>query len=108
MRIVKEVTFGLNSSLHFYCDNCEKTCVINSEPHNVGKDINKEIVWGCLSTAMCAAGEEEKRLAIENNQFIEISGNRVPYISVIVDGAWSKRSYGHGYNASSGVVSKYR
>ncbi|KAK4879407.1 hypothetical protein RN001_007553 [Aquatica leii] len=52
MKIVKEVTFGLNSSLHFYCDNCEKTCVINSEPHNVGKDINKEIVWGCLSTGI--------------------------------------------------------
>lgn len=28
-----------------------------------------------------------------------------PYITVIADGGWSKRSYGHGYNAASGVVS---
>lgn len=45
-------------------------------------------------------GAEELRLAKENNQYV----NGKPYIIVVVDGGWSKRSYGHGYNASSGIV----
>ena len=48
---------------------------------------------------MKAAGEEERRLAIDNNQFHE----GVPAITVILDGGWSKRSHKHSYNAKSGV-----
>lgn len=44
---------------------------------------------------------EEKRVAIANGHIEE----GYPYISVIVDGGWSKRTYGHGFSANSGVVS---
>lgn len=52
---------------------------------------------------MKAAGEEEKRIAINKGHVNPSDG--IPYITVIGDGGWCKRSYGHGYNASSGVVS---
>ena len=48
---------------------------------------------------MKAAGEEERKLAIERNQFHE----GVPAITVILDGGWSKRSHKHSYNAKLGV-----
>lgn len=32
--------------------------------------------------------------------------NGVGQICLLVDGGWSKRSYGHNYNAAFGVVSK--
>ncbi|KAF2884822.1 hypothetical protein ILUMI_21355, partial [Ignelater luminosus] len=50
---------------------------------------------------MQAAGEEERALAISNGNIDE---DGVPYITVTVDGGWSKRSYGHSYTANSGVV----
>lgn len=48
------------------------------------------------------AGKEEKKWAIQNGQ---TDKNGVPYITVYLDGGWSHRSYGHNYNAASGVVS---
>lgn len=51
---------------------------------------------------MQLAGQEEKRLAIENG---ELDSQGRPTIAVIADGAWSKRSYKTNYNALSGVVS---
>lgn len=45
--------------------------------------------------------EEEKRIAIEKGNYL----NGVPFITVIGDGGWAKRSYGHGMNSLSGVVS---
>ncbi|EFA13403.1 hypothetical protein TcasGA2_TC005048 [Tribolium castaneum] len=50
---------------------------------------------------MLAAGQKERALAIEAG---EIDKDGVPYITVVVDGAWSKRSYKSNYNASSGVA----
>ncbi|KAL4101104.1 hypothetical protein QTP88_021124 [Uroleucon formosanum] len=47
------------------------------------------------------AGKEEARLAIENG---EVNNNGVLLITVVADGAWSKRSYKHNYNALSGIV----
>jgi flagellar basal body rod protein FlgC len=49
-----------------------------------------------------SAVEEEAKIAIENG---DINENGVPMITVIADGAWSKRSYRTNYNALSGVVS---
>ncbi|KAF2904432.1 hypothetical protein ILUMI_01741 [Ignelater luminosus] len=49
---------------------------------------------------MKEAAAEEARLALERG---DIDKNGTPVISVIVDGAWSKRSYRTNYNASSGV-----
>lgn len=48
------------------------------------------------------AGKEEARLAVENG---DINCDGIPMITVVADGAWSKRSYKHNYNAPSGVVS---
>lgn len=45
--------------------------------------------------------EEERRIAIEKNNYL----NGVPYITVIGNGGWAKRSYGHGMSSLSGVVS---
>lgn len=50
---------------------------------------------------MAVHAAEEKRLAVEKGNFLQ--GN--PFITVIGDGGWGKRSYGHGFNSSSGVVS---
>ena len=52
-----------------------------------------------LERSMKAAGEEERRLAIEDKCFYE----GVPSITVILDGGWSKHSHKHSYNAKSGV-----
>jgi hypothetical protein len=43
-------------------------------------------------------------LALENNEFVLIKGEKIPYITVTVDGSWSKRSYGHGYNSNGGMA----
>jgi len=52
--------------------------------------------------AMIDAGKKEAALAIMENN---VSEEGIPLITVIADGAWSKRSYKSGYNALSGVVS---
>ncbi|XP_070529851.1 uncharacterized protein [Cardiocondyla obscurior] len=48
---------------------------------------------------MKESGEVERNIAIERNDLI----NGIPYITVIVDGSWMKRSYGNTYNSLSGV-----
>ena len=53
-----------------------------------------------LADEMLAAGNEEKKLALERNDMV----NGYPAITVIVDGGWSKRSHKHSYNAKSGVA----
>lgn len=55
-----------------------------------------------LDASMKEAGREERELAIHNG---DIDDDGVPFITVTVDGAWAKRSYGHNYNSLSGVVS---
>lgn len=52
---------------------------------------------------MQLAGQEEKRMAIENG---DVDHQGRPKIAVIADGAWCKRSYKTNFNALSGVVSK--
>ena len=53
-----------------------------------------------LLSSMAEAGQEEKKIAEENGRFHK----RVPAVTVIVDGGWSKRSHKHSYNAKSGVA----
>jgi len=48
---------------------------------------------------MKIAGEMEKQLAVKRNEII----NGIPYITVIADGSWMKRSYGTAYDSLSGV-----
>lgn len=52
---------------------------------------------------MKIAGEEEKRLAIENG---DIDTDGIPICTVVADGQWGKRSYKTKYDALSGAVSK--
>jgi len=52
--------------------------------------------------AMILAGNEEAEIAKKEGN---VNENGIPLITVIADGAWSKRSYKSGYNALSGVVS---
>ena len=49
---------------------------------------------------MKEAGVEERSHAIANGDYL----NGVPFITVIVDGGWSHRSYGHRYTSKSGVA----
>src|SRR5436190_20887241 len=45
------------------------------------------------------AGEAEKQLALERNDVID----GIPYITVVADGSWMKRSYGTAYNSLSSI-----
>lgn len=53
-------------------------------------------------TEIDEAHKEEIKMALEKNN---VDADGMPYITVVLDGGWSKRSYGHNYNALSGVVS---
>lgn len=55
-----------------------------------------------LVESMEAAAKEEEERAKEKGH---LDPDGLPYITVYLDGGWSKRSYGHNYNAASGVVS---
>lgn len=52
--------------------------------------------------------EDKKRIALEKGNLL----NGTPYTRICItvigdgDGWWAKRSYGHGMNSLSGVVSK--
>lgn len=65
-----------------------------------------EIISGYIETTMWQsiemAGKEEAKMAIERG---DVNKDGVPLITVVADGAWSKRSYKSNYNALSGVVS---
>ncbi|KAK5639486.1 hypothetical protein RI129_011978 [Pyrocoelia pectoralis] len=56
-----------------------------------------------LAKDMQESAEEEKKLAIEAGN-VEDS---FPYITVVVDGGWAKRSYGHSYSSLSGEKVSY-
>lgn len=50
---------------------------------------------------MKAAAAKEKAIALDKNQ---VCFDGIPWITVYVDGSWSKRSYGTNYNALSGMA----
>lgn len=56
-----------------------------------------------IADKMKEAGAEEHRIALEKGH---VDDDGIPYIDVYLDGGWSKRSYGHSYNANSGAVSR--
>lgn len=51
-------------------------------------------VKNCAEDLLKAAAAEERRLAVAANQF----HNGVPWIYIVVDGAWMIRSYGTNYS----------
>ncbi|KMQ86930.1 hypothetical protein RF55_13949 [Lasius niger] len=87
---------------------------ISTEPNSKKLDINIAATAATVTAGigyaqleeLCAAmesmkmaGEIEKQLALERNETI----NGIPYITVIADGSWMKRSYGNAYDSLSGV-----
>lgn len=50
------------------------------------------------------AAREERRIAVQKGN---ADSDGIPYITVVADGAWCKRSYRTSYDALSGVVSKH-
>ena len=50
---------------------------------------------------MMEAGQEERRLALEAG---DVSDDGIPFITVVVDGSWAKRSYGANYSSLQGTV----
>lgn len=58
-------------------------------------------VWEQQLTSMLKKnGELEKEIAMQKGHLYK----GTPYITVVGDGGWAKRSYGHGFNSQSGVV----
>lgn len=55
-----------------------------------------------MTKKMQEAGAEELAIVTKKGQMED----GMAYTSVIVDGGWCKRTYGHSYNANSGVVSR--
>lgn len=76
----------------FMCPNKYQQC-----HENLG-EIIRQTAW----TKMEEAAEEEASLARE---YKEVDRDNRPCITVVADGAWSKRSYNVNYNSASGVVS---
>ncbi|XP_031333159.1 uncharacterized protein LOC116182246 [Photinus pyralis] len=63
---------------------------------NLG-DVWKDSLWQNMEKA----GQEERKIAVEHG---DVDTDGTPFITVFLDGGWSKRSYGHSYNAASGVA----
>ena len=66
--------------------------------------VNLERIMGTkfeatVNQQLLTAGQKERQLAIAQGNY----HHRVPAITVVVDGGWSKRSHKHSYNANSGV-----
>ncbi|KAF5281749.1 hypothetical protein FQR65_LT14544 [Abscondita terminalis] len=59
-----------------------------------------DVIHSSLTTQITENGKQEAHLAKIHG---EVDSNGVPCITVIADGAWSKRSYNVNYNALSGV-----
>ncbi len=71
-----------------------KKCTFSDIENQIGQ------WWGeILQKEMIEAGMEERRRAVERNDYHE----GVPAITVIIDGGWSKMAHKHSYNAPGGV-----
>lgn len=84
----------------------EFTSILNMPHLNIiqyrnGHDYLENVIQNVLLHDMLRAGEEEVRIAKEKG---DVSSDGIPFITVIADGAWSKRSYKTNYNALSGVA----
>lgn len=77
-------------------------CMSNPTYQKLHEEVGQKINY-IARDATHEAAKEEAKIAYENG---DISKDGIPMISVVVDGAWSKRSYRSNYNALSGVVSK--
>lgn len=105
--INKALVWGAVTSGSYYAQVAHMTALMDipTVSPNKFRSIEKELgsVWQQhLTEEIIKAGAEERAIAIEKGH---ISPDGVPYIGVYVDGGWLKRSYGHNFNSSSGMVS---
>lgn len=89
------------SQLEELCCGINMPCM-SKKTFNHHKKTVDSAIHECAWQSLEEAAQEEARHAIAAGS---VDSRGVPEISVIVDGAWSKRSYKTNYNALSGVVS---
>ena len=93
------ITGGGHSNLAQFSATLELPQISSNTFTSIEEQIGK--AWEKqLAEEMTKAGEEEKKIAINNNSYFQ----GIPAISVTVDGGWSKRSHKHSYSAKSGVA----
>lgn len=90
------------SNIEQFSASLNMPCMSNPTYQKLHEEVGEKmkcIAWDATEEA----AKEEAKIALENG---DVSKDGIPMISVVVDGAWSKRSYRSNYNALSGVVSK--
>jgi len=89
------------SSLEQFSATLNMPCLSNPTYQKLHEEVGKQmenISWEATEKA----AKEEAMIAYENG---DVNKDGIPMITVVADGAWSKRSYRSNYNALSGVVS---
>lgn len=87
------------AQLDEFCAHVEIPCMSDKlfiKENIIFGDIIKDIAL----ESMQQAGIEEKEIAIAKGH---VDPDGIPYITVVVDGSWAKRSYRTNYNSLSGV-----
>ncbi|XP_074026881.1 uncharacterized protein isoform X2 [Leptinotarsa decemlineata] len=75
--------------------------MMSSKTFNKYHDKVSETILTSAWSSMVEAGQEEAKLARDSG---EVDSEGIPFITVVTDGAWCKRSYNVNYDASSGVA----
>lgn len=88
------------SQLEEFCGILNMSCLSFPTYQKLHEEVSQNI-FGLGFEEMKKAGQEESKIAIENG---DVDEQGRPMITVIADGAWSKRSYKSNYNALSGVA----
>jgi hypothetical protein len=89
------------SQLEEFTAILDMLCYANNSYHKYHEQLHVHLFDVTLDE-MKLAGIEEAKLAVQNGE-VDDQGHAL--ITVVADGAWSKRSYKSNYNASSGVTS---
>lgn len=89
------------SQLEEFCGILNMPCMSLPTYQQMHEEVSKNI-FNVSFEEMKKAGQEEAKIAIENR---DVDEQGRPLITVVADGAWSKRSYKSNYNALSGVAS---
>lgn len=82
---------------------CEVPSLSSATFLKVQDEVN-DVIHDTLLSEIKSAGEEKKLIALQKGR---VDADGIPYITVIANGAWSKRSYKVNYSALSEVVSYF-
>lgn len=88
------------SQLEKLLGNMNMSCMSSSHYSNRQKLVQDDLEH-VAKKCMLEAAEEEKVAAIDRGS---VDQNGTPIVTVVVDGTWSKRSYGANYSALSGTA----